>query len=88
VGKKSSKEFYRQCRYERVLSEGGTKWDVAWIPEKLAKVGKRIYFGKKRKGVAPDELWTVTSVSDTRRSAEWLNFKHSADSHQREASDV
>jgi hypothetical protein len=88
MGKKSSRVFYKQCRYERVLPEGGTKFDVAWLPEKLCKVGGTIYFGKKRKDVAPDELWTVTSVGDNRRSAEWLNFKHSADSHQREASDI
>lgn len=88
MGKKSSEKFYRQCRYERLLPSGGTRFNVAWLPEKLSKVGKQIYFGEKRDDVQPDELWTVVSAGDNRRSAEFLNWKHAADAHQRDASDV
>lgn len=88
MGKKASEKFYRQCQYERPLPCGGKKFDVAWLPEKLAKVGKTIYFGEKRDDVAPDEFWTVVSVGDNRRSGEFLTFKHNADAHQREHSDA
>lgn len=40
--------WYRQCTYKRE-TENGTKFGASWIPEKLAVVGKKIYFGKKQK---------------------------------------
>jgi hypothetical protein len=55
-------QFYRQCRYERPTDDG-KKWDEAWLPEALAKVGKTIYFPEE-----PEELWTVTSAGSTRRT--------------------
>ena len=76
--------YYRQCRYELETSEG-KKVDTAWIPEKLAKVGKKIYFGKKTS--APEELWTVTAVFDRKRES-WLMKHRLAYKHQREMSDV
>lgn len=81
----SKKEvWYVQCRFETKTSEG-TKVDTAWIPEKFAKVGKKIYLGKKRPN--PEELWRVTHTFD-RKPASWL-FKHEMDfKHQRKASDI
>jgi hypothetical protein len=82
--------YYRQCGYEQARPpEGcGRKFNVAWLPEQLARVGQVIYLGAKRKTVAPDELYRVTWVGDNRRSAEWLTTKRNADKRQREASDV
>ena len=82
--------MYRQCRYEQLVASasGGKKYDVAWIPEGLAKVGKVIYFGEKRPEVPRDELWVITEVGDNRRNASWLHEKRNADKKQREASDV
>ena len=83
------KIYYRQCGYEQARPpEGhGRRFDVAWLPEQLARVGRVVHFGAKRE-VAPDELYRVTWVGDNRRSAEWLTDKRNADQHQREASDV
>ena len=55
-------QFFKQCRYEKP-TEDGSVWDVAWLPEALAKVGKIIYFPDE-----PDELWTVTSAGTNRRT--------------------
>ena len=82
--------YYRQCGYEQACPpEGrGRKFDVAYLPEKLAKVGQVFYLGKKRKDVRPEEKWQVTWVSDVRRTAEWINFKRNADQQQRKTSDA
>ncbi len=82
----AKKEWYRQCRYERP-TERGKKFDVAWIPEKFGKVGKKIYFGKKLPA-PPDEVWTVTEVGDTRRTGKEITDFQNASKHQREVSDV
>lgn len=61
---------------------------TAWIPEKLAVVGKTVYFGKKEEEPEPDLLWTVASVSDGRVSEEYL-AEHERDyKTQRQASDI
>ena len=57
-------QFYKQCTYEMPTESGGKRRDTAWIPEGLAKVGKRIYFTE-----TPDELWTVTIAGTRRRSS-------------------
>ncbi len=66
--------WYRQCTYE-TQTEQGKKVDVSWIPETLAKVGKKIYFGKKTD--SPGELWEITSVGERHF---WVNdnknYKH------------
>lgn len=82
--------YYRQCGYEQAFPpEGqGRKFDVAWIPEKLAKVGQVIYFGDKREDIAREELYRVTWAGDNRRDLSWLREKQNADKHQREKSDV
>lgn len=80
-------DFYRQCVYKQIAPSGFFREAVAWLPEKLAKVGKKIYFGAKREA-SEDELWTVSSVGEGRRSADWLTFKRNADKGQRQASDI
>jgi len=82
--------YYRQCRYEQKHPDKkrGKRWDVAWIPEKFAKIGRTIYFGEKRKDVPKEELYVVILVGDNRRSAEWLHGKQNADKKQRKASDI
>jgi hypothetical protein len=54
--------WYRQCRMERE-HDLGTSWDIAWIPETLAKVGKLVYLTE-----SPDLIYTITSVGTSRRS--------------------
>lgn len=56
----SKTTYYKQCRYERETTQGKLI-DVAWIPEKLAVVGKVIYLDK-----FPEALWTVTAVGSKR----------------------
>jgi hypothetical protein len=84
------KVYYRQCGYEqaRPAPDRGRRFDVAWLPEQLAKVGQIVYFGPKSDSVPPEALYRVTWVGDNRRSAEWLTAKRNADKHQRDASDV
>lgn len=86
--------WYRQCTYE-VPIENGKKVGVSWIPEKLAKVGGKIYFGKKKKDTVntvnksgePRELWTITSVGG--RQLESFLIEHRLDyKHQRKMSDI
>jgi hypothetical protein len=63
IDKMAKKEvWYRQCRMER-RHDLGTSWDVAWIPEALAKVGKLVYLTE-----TPDEIYTITLVGTSRRS--------------------
>lgn len=61
--------WYRQCRMERE-HDLGKSWDVAWIPEALAKVGKLVYLTE-----APDEIYTITSVGTNRRSQAEAHMK-------------
>ena len=77
-------EWYRQCKFE-VPTETGKKLDVAWIPEKFAKVGKKIYIGEKRPN--PEEIWVVTHVFD-RKSESWLVERQMDYKHQRKMSDI
>ena len=77
--------WYRQCRFETRTDSGGLKIDTAWIPEKFAKVGKKIYLGEKRPDPTP--IWTVTHVFSRRREsyvvARRMDYKH-----QRKVSDI
>jgi hypothetical protein len=47
---------YYQCRFAQDQDSGVTLVDVAWIPERGAKVGNRIELKGK------EGLWTVTAV--------------------------
>ena len=77
--------WYKQCRYETSTENGGKIVGVSWIPEKLAKVGKKIYFGKRTN--TPNELWTVTSVGGRQRES--FLVEHMMDyKNQRKVSDV
>ena len=77
--------LYKQCTYRSPTKNGYTV-ETAWLPAKLAIVGKTIYFGKKTN--KPDRLWTITSVSDGHVSEQYL-LEHERDyKTQREASDI
>lgn len=76
---------YKQCTYKRPLPTGDLV-EIAWLPEKLAVIGKKVYFGKKTK--APEELWEIASVSDNRLPESYL-LNHERDyKTQRQASDI
>lgn len=76
--------WYRQCTYE-TPSKNGKKEGTSWIPENLAKIGKKIYFGDKT--VTPDRLWTVTFVGGRQRES--FLVEHRLDyKHQRKMSDI
>lgn len=81
---KNKTEWYRQCTFESPTDKGKTV-STAWIPENLAVVGKKIYFGKKTK--TPERLWTVTSVGG-RQSGDWLTEHERDYLSQRKASDI
>jgi hypothetical protein len=76
--------WYRQCTYETTTKDG-KKLGTSWIPEKLAKVGKVIYFGKKTD--TAKELWVVTSVG-SRRCESYLVARMMDHKHQRKVSDI
>lgn len=61
--------YFKQCRYERQTHQGKLI-DVAWIPEKLAVIGKVIYLTE-----FPEDLWTVTSVGTKRMAHSDLKEK-------------
>jgi hypothetical protein len=60
--------------------------ETAFIPENLAVVGKKIYFGKKTK--TPEALWEVVSVSDQRLPESYLRTHERDYKTQRQASDI
>ena len=63
----SNKQIYRQCTLEFPL-ENGKLIDQAWIPAKLAKVGKRLVIDTKAEGFR--EGWVVKSVGGSREESE------------------
>lgn len=77
----SKKEvWYKQCRYERT---DGTGWDVAWIPEGLAKMGKIIYLTE-----SPDVLYRITVVGTNRRSQAEAHVKERAQRNYFKTTDI
>jgi len=74
--------WYRQCRMERE-HELGTSWDVAWIPEALAKVGKLVYLTE-----APDEVYTITLVGTSRRSQAEATMKEKTQRNYFKTTDI
>ena len=78
-------EYYKQCEYESETENGLLK-AVAWLPEKFAVVGKKIYFGNKTEN--PERIWTVTSVGDIRMSEKYVREHERDYKTQREASDI
>ncbi len=76
--------WYRQCIYEMSTPQGRME-GASWIPETLAKVGKKIYFGKKENN--PKILWTVTSVGN-RQKESFLMEHRMGYKHQRKVSDI
>ncbi len=83
----SSKDpWYRQCTYEKPANAGmGKMIGVSWLPEKLAKIGKKIYFGERTdKSI---ELWTIIFVGGRKRES-FLVAHMMAYKNQRKVSDV
>lgn len=77
---------YRQCTF-RTPPEGDTYTEsTAYLPEKLAVVGKPIYFGKTTS--TPDKLWVVTAVSSTSQPESYVKAHERDFMTQREASDI
>jgi hypothetical protein len=74
-------KYYCQCRFECKTSDDSCLIDVAWIPEKFAKVNKLI----RRKGHSG--IWKVTNVFKRMKSedieANEMDYKK-----QRKVSDV
>ena len=58
---------------------------VSWIPEDLAIVGKKIYFGEKHQ--ENREMWVVLEVWQRQRES-WLTERRMDWKHQRKMSDV
>ncbi len=77
--------WYKQCRFETRTDSGGLKIDTAWIPEKFAKVGKKIYLGDKR--ADPQPIWTVTHVF-ARKPDSYVVSRQMDYKHQRKVSDI
>ena len=80
-----SETYYKHCTY-KMPTATGNMMETAWIPESLAVMGKKIYFGKKNK--TPVELWEVVSVSDNRLPESYLREHERDYKSQREASDI
>jgi hypothetical protein len=77
--------WFKQCTFISPTEEGHTV-QTAWVPEKFAKVGRKVYFGKKTK--TPERIWEVTVAGDKRISSDYL-AEHERDYlTQREASDI
>ena len=80
-----SETYYKQCTYRQTGSLNYLM-ETAWLPEKLAVVGKKIYFGKKTQ--EEKTLWEIVSVSDSRLPESYL-VNHERDyKTQRLASDI
>lgn len=72
--------WYKQCKYE-CKTDCGKMIGVSWLPEKFAKIGKKIYFND------PQEIWTVTHTYGKKRES--FLMKHRVGyKHQREVSDI
>ena len=81
-----SETYYRHCTYSLHQTAGGILMETAWLPEKLAVMGKKIYFGKKPQ--IPTKLWEIVSVGDHRLPESYV-LDHQRDyKTQREASDI
>jgi hypothetical protein len=82
---KAKQLWYKQCTF-RTPTERGEMVETAWLPESLATKGAKIYFGKKTD--KPEELWTITSVSDGRLSEDYVSTHERDYLTQRDASDI
>lgn len=81
---KSKMIWYRQCKFTSPTQDGYL-CKIAWIPEHLAVVGKKVYFGKKTK--TPERLWEVESAAG--RMEEGVLRERERDYlTQRQASDI
>lgn len=67
----SNKQIYRQCTLELPLDNGGRLIDIAWIPAKLAKIGKSLVIDTKEEGYR--DGWVVSSVGGSREESEVRN---------------
>lgn len=77
--------IFAQCKYERSLEDGTKRVDITWIPVKFAKVGKKVYFGKKKQDVP--QIWTVIEVWSKRPESYLLEHERDFMDH-RDFSDI
>lgn len=79
-----SEKYYVQCELHKMIDEDRCKTDVAWIPEKYAKIGKVIKL--KIDGVWEDG-WKVVFLG-AKSPAKEVEDKSRDYLKQRESSDV
>ena len=78
-------DFYCQCRLER-STHGGTEIQVAWIPQKIARVGNRVRV--RDSGADPwSENWLVKSVGPPEKG-ELVETRADAHRHHRDVTDI
>lgn len=76
--------WYKQCHFTSPTQDG-YKCKTAWIPEHLAVVGKKVYFGKKTDN--PERFWEVQSAGG-RMQESVLRERERDYLTQRQASDI
>ena len=64
--KDSTKEIQRQCSFIQV-DKPNVK-TVSWIPERSAKIGKRMKFKDADTDKGKEIVWEVTEVGDERKT--------------------
>lgn len=81
---------YRQCTFrtpvEHADGSGVYTESTAWLPEKVAVVGKHIYFGQKTSD--PEKMWKVMTVSSHSQPESYVKAHERDYKTQREASDI
>lgn len=84
MAKSNKTIWYKQCTFKSP-TERGEFVHTAWIPEKFAVEGRRVYFGKKTD--TPDRIWTVSAVGG-RQSGDYVAAHERDYRTQRQASDI
>ena len=85
MAKSKKQGWYKQCTF-RSPSEGGEFVQTAWVPERFAVEGKRVYFGKKTS--SPDRVWFVASAGNKRLPGDYVAERERDYKTQRQASDI
>ena len=82
----TKKVYYHQCKMRKSTGTNSSIWDVAWIPEKFAKIGKHIRI--KQENGTWDYDWEVMKVGDTKKEESRLIAGERDYKNQRKMSDV
>lgn len=70
----------------KTIGKDEIKWDVAWIPEKFAQLGK--YIRIKNEDGTWESGWKIKEIYDPRRDKKSLIAGESDYKNQRKVSDV